>query len=119
MSTSTEGRFDVRITNGSSIRFLKYDDEIQIATLEVANLNVRNPADTFDYAITPTAIVADRVLNLPTITGSDTLATLGLAATFNAIMTHSADIVVQDGVDLALGLMLCSGGPPLTPPPTL
>ena len=103
MSTSTEGRFDVRITNGTSVRFLKYDDEIQVTTLEVANLNIRNPADTFDYSILPAAIAADRTLTLPLITGTDTLATLGLAATFSAVMTHSADIILQNDVDLAVG----------------
>ena len=89
MSTSTEGRFDVRITNGSSIRFLKYDDEIQVTTLEVANLNIRNPADTFDYSILPAAIAADRTLTLPLITGTDTLVTLGLAQTFTGALTFA------------------------------
>lgn len=73
MSTSTEGRFDVRITNGASVRFLKYDDQIQIETLEVANFNIRNPANTFDYAVTPAAISADRILTLPLLTGTATL----------------------------------------------
>ncbi len=73
ISHATEGRFDVRITNGSSVRFLKYDDEIQLNSLEVANLRVRNPADTFEYDIVPAAIAADRQLNLPLITATGTL----------------------------------------------
>ena len=47
MSESTEGRYDVRITSGSSVRFLKYDASAQMTSLEVANFRVRNPADTF------------------------------------------------------------------------
>lgn len=36
-------------------------------------LTIRNPADTFSYTITPAAIAATRVLNLPLLTGNDTL----------------------------------------------
>ena len=54
-----------------------------------AKLEVRNPADTFSYVVTPAAIVADRVLNLPLITATDTLDTLGLASTFTAAKTFN------------------------------
>jgi len=50
-------------------------------------LLLRNPANTFSYTLTPAAIGADRVLTLPLITGSDTLASLGLAQTFSATQT--------------------------------
>ncbi len=46
------------------------------------NLRVRNPGDTFSYTLTPAAIAADRILNLPLTTATDTLATLGLSQTF-------------------------------------
>lgn len=81
ISHATEGRFDVRITNGTSISFLKYDDQLQIEGLEVAVLRVRNPADTFDYDLVAAAIVADRTLNLPLITATDTFAVLGTGIT--------------------------------------
>lgn len=97
ISHATEGRFDVRITNGSSIRWHKYDAQSQIDTLEVANFNIRNPADTFDYAITPGAITADRQLNLPLITGTDTLAVLGLAQTFTAAKTFNDSVALTFG----------------------
>ena len=103
LAVSTEGRYDVRITYGSSVRFIKYDDSAQMEELEVANLHIRNPANTFDYDIVPAAIVADRQLNLPLITATDTLTTVGLAQTWSAIQTHSADIVLQDAVDVAFG----------------
>src|SRR3990167_8143816 len=80
---ATEGRFDVEIVNGSSKRRRKYDDHMQADPLEVANLRVRNPADTFEYDVVPAAIAADRQLNLPLITDTDTLAVLGLAQTFS------------------------------------
>lgn len=84
-TVAAETRCDVRITNGSSIAWLKYDDEIQIEGIEVAVLRLRNPADTFDYDIVPAAIVADRQLTLPLTTATETLAVLGaggLAQTF-------------------------------------
>ena len=73
LDVSTEGRYDVRITYGSSIRFIKYDDSAQMTELEVADFHIRNPANTYDYDIVPAAITADRQLNLPLITGSRTL----------------------------------------------
>jgi len=39
------------------------------------SLIVRNPADTFGYTLTPAAIAANRTLNLPLLTGTDTLVT--------------------------------------------
>lgn len=103
ISHATEGRFDIEVVSGSAKGRSKYDAAVQVLEIETANLLVRNPANTFKYDIVPTAITADRQLNLPLITGTDTLASLGLAATFSAIMTHSADIIIQDASDLALG----------------
>ena len=97
ISHGTEGRFDVEITSGSSVRRIMYDKAAQYTTLEVANFRLRNPADTFNYDIVPAAIVADRTLTLPLITGSDTLASLGLAQTFSAAQTFTNTITV--GVD--------------------
>jgi hypothetical protein len=52
-----------------------------------AKLQLRNPANTFAYIITSAAIAADRILNLPLITATDTLATLGLSQTFTQPQT--------------------------------
>lgn len=38
-------------------------------------LTIRNPADTFSYTITPSAIAATRTLTLPLLTGNDTFVT--------------------------------------------
>ena len=55
-------------------------------------LFIQNPAATFEYQIVAAAIAADRVLNLPLITGADTLASLALAQTFTALQSFDADI---------------------------
>jgi hypothetical protein len=58
-------------------------------------LLIDNPAGTFTYTVVGAAIAADRQLNLPLITGTDTLSALGLAETHTALKTFSA------GIDLA------------------
>ncbi len=56
-------------------------------TFNGSDLLLNNPANTFAYTIVPAAITAARNLNLPLITGTDTLASLGLAQTFTALQT--------------------------------
>tara|TARA_R110000868_G_scaffold177691_7_gene416705 strand:- start:2117 stop:4105 length:1989 start_codon:yes stop_codon:yes gene_type:complete len=56
-------------------------------------LNLNNPANTFKYVITPAAILADRTLNLPLITGTDTLASLGLAQTWGGVQTFTTPVL--------------------------
>ena len=94
ISHATEGRFDIEIVDGTTSRRIKYDSAIQLQEVETANLLVRNPGNTFKYDIVPGAIVADRQLNLPVITGTDTLAVLGLAQTFTAAQTFNAKLLV-------------------------
>jgi len=53
-------------------------------------IRINNPADTFYYTLTAGAIAANRELNLPVITGSDTIAVLGLAQTFTTAQTFRA-----------------------------
>lgn len=77
-----EGRYDVEIVDGSIKRRIKYDDEIQVERIEAAVLQLRNPAETFVYDIVPGAITANRTLNVPLLTATDTLAVLALAQTF-------------------------------------
>ena len=71
----------MRITNGSSIAFLKYDDQIQVSSVETASLRIINPAFDAEYDIVPAAITAARQLNLPLLTATDTLVVLALAQT--------------------------------------
>lgn len=67
-------------------------------------LAIFNSAGTFKYTVTPAAIAADRTLNLPLITGTDTLACLGLAQTFSAVITFSAKITVYGTIDTIASL---------------
>ena len=63
-----------------------------------SGLTVRNPANTFKYTITAAAIAADRILNLPLITATDTLASLGLAQTFSQNQTFGGDIIKSGSI---------------------
>jgi hypothetical protein len=72
-SKAAQGRYDIRITSGTSVRWRKYDDAIQMEEIEVAMLAMRNPGDTFKYDVTPGAILADQVLNLPVTTQTTTV----------------------------------------------
>ena len=99
-TVAAETRCDVRITNGSSITWLKYDDEIQIEGIEVAVLRLRNPADTFDYDIVPAAITADRQLNLPLLTGTATLAAID-EGNKGADIASGATLTLVAGSDFA------------------
>lgn len=56
---------------------------------------IRNPASTFGYTITGGAIAANRTLNIPIITGTDTISTLGLAQTNTAAKTFSGGITMS------------------------
>jgi hypothetical protein len=97
-----EGRYDVRITDGASIRWAKYDTEVQVERVETAVFQMRNPADTFVYDFVPAAIVANRTLNWPLLTGTGTPAilqdviaggqTFVGAVTFSSVITANANI---------------------------
>ena len=94
ISHATQGRFDVQIVSGTTTRRRKYDDSIQLETLEVAVFRLRNPADTFEYDIVPAAITASRQLNLPLLTATDTIAVLAMAQTFlTGVKTFNSSIL--------------------------
>ena len=76
------------------MRRRKYDTQEQLSSIEAATLRVRNPANTFDYDIVPAAIVADRQLNLPLLTATDTVAVLAMAQTFlTGVKTFNSSIL--------------------------
>ncbi len=62
-----------------------------------SGLTVRNPANTFSYTITAAAIAANRILNLPLITATDTISVLGLAQTYSADKTFSSKALINGG----------------------
>ncbi len=66
------------------------------APLFKTTINLNNPADTFKYVFTPDAIVADRILNLPLMTGTDTLALLAFAQTLTNKTIVAASNTITD-----------------------
>ena len=113
ISYATEGRYDVRITNGSSVRWHMYDVSAQFTALEVQTLRVRNPALTFDYDLVPAAITADRQLNLPLITATRTLVAnnTALADNESIIFGTGADAsILYDGTNLVINPILVGAG---------
>jgi len=68
-----------------------------VGTFQSSGLKIRNPANTFGYTITGGAIAADRILNLPVITTTDTVAVLGLSQTFSGNITVSSGNITHTG----------------------
>jgi hypothetical protein len=93
-SKATQGRYDVRITSGTSIRWRIYDDAIQMEEIELKTLAVRGGNNLYKVDITIGNIGADATLAIPVIGTSDTLAVLGLAQTFSAAQTFTSTVTV-------------------------
>ena len=89
-SALAENLYDVRITTGSTVRWRRQADEIQVEELETSVFKIRTPDNAFIYDIVPGAIAASRTLNLPVLLATDTLAVLGLAQTFSGAQTMGA-----------------------------
>ena len=72
--------------NGGTIDGVTIGATVAPAQVKVQDnaLQIENPAADFKYTITGAAIVADRVLNLPLTTATDTLVVLALAQTLTA-----------------------------------
>jgi len=56
-------------------------------------LNIRNPANTFSYNIVGAALAATRTLNLPLLTGTDTVAVTDLAQTLKNKTLDSTNVI--------------------------
>ena len=60
--------------------------------LNVGGIQINNPADTFQYIITPAAIIADRIVNLPLLATTDTITMDAFGTTLtNKTMTAAAN----------------------------
>jgi cytoskeletal protein CcmA (bactofilin family) len=75
---------DLNVTGITTVGFITATNlyVAGVGTFLSSGLKIRNVANTFQYSITGGAITANRTLNIPVITGTDTLATLGLTQTF-------------------------------------
>jgi len=68
-------------------------------TFQNTAFRIQNPAATFSYIFTPAAIVANRTLNLPLLTGTDTLAVLALQQTFTNKNLNASNVNFIDNAD--------------------
>ena len=93
---------------GNSLEWLLVDASALDITLGFGGLSTSFPASglrlwdsntSHRYTIVPANLTADRNLTLPLITGTDTLAVLGLAQSFSAIQTFSVGFDVLNGVN--------------------
>ena len=66
--------------------------------LRVGEITINNPADSFAYALTPAAITADRILNLPLLTGTDTLVVQSLLQTLSNKRFNNTNEFEDDGL---------------------
>ena len=86
-----------------------------VGTFLSSGLKIRNAANNAQYNITGGAIAADRTLNLPVITATDTLATLGSTQTFTGDNTFSGFFVLSAtssniyAVNLTTGVLSLGG----------
>jgi len=81
---------------------MKYDDEIQVERLEAKNLQVRGSDNAFAYTLAGGAIAAARTLNLPVITGTDTVVVTTLAQTL-ASKTLTSPVINTGVTGTAVG----------------
>jgi len=93
--------------------------------LNVGGIQINNPADTFQYVITPAAIAADRILNLPLLTGTDTFVTAAFAQTLtnktfalgsNTLTGTSAQLATAISDETGSGLLVFGTSPTIVTP---
>lgn len=106
--TGTTAEFNTALSDGD-FATLAGTESLTNKTLNNTNefeddgLLVQNPADTFNYIFQSAAIVADRTITLPLLTGNDTMAVIGFA---NAWGTVDQNIAAtgkwqEGGVDIS------------------
>lgn len=108
-----ENLYDVRIDDGTSKRWRRANERVQLEMMEVSNLLMRNPADTFVYDLVPAAITANRTLNLPLITATRTLIAndTPLADNEQVLLGTGSDAnLFYDGTDLIIRPSLVGTG---------
>ncbi len=118
--TGTKAQFNTAVTDGDIVYLDSTDTITGVKTMTGLNavlvsssgLTVRNPANTFKYTITGGAIAADRILNIPVTTATDTIAVLNLAQTFtNKTLTSPTLTTPVLGTPSSGTLTNCTGLP--------
>jgi hypothetical protein len=102
ISHATEGRFDVKISKGTFVRWIMYDDEGQMESLEVKNLHVRGSDNAFDGKIAGPAFTADRTLTLPDFSNEFHVGIIKRKAADQSV-TSSTTPVADDTLLFAVG----------------
>jgi len=78
MALDVEAGAAILFREGTTARFTMDSAGISLQDNNISRvklLEINNPADTFQYIFTGSAILADRVLTLPLLTGADTVVT--------------------------------------------
>ena len=70
---------------------------VGVGTFQSSNLKIVGASTSFQYSIAGGTITANRTLNLPVISATDTVATLGLSQTFSGNITVSSGNVTHSG----------------------
>jgi hypothetical protein len=95
--TGTASKFGADDTDKICRLFSGIDvDDVNINsdwTFRSGKFNLRNPANTFNYNFVPAAIVADRTVNLPLLTGTDTITMNDFAATLKNKTLDSSNTI--------------------------
>ena len=85
-----EGLYDIKVTSGSSVRWRKYDDEIQTAVMEAGSLRLRGTNGSYTHVFQGTPS-ATRTITFPDEDGT-------------VVLTSTAtDITLDDAVDVSWG----------------
>ena len=85
-----EGLYDIKVTSGSSVRWRKYDDEIQTAVMEAGSLRLRGTNGSYAHVFQGTPS-ATRTITFPDEDGT-------------VVLTSTAtDITLDDDVDISWG----------------
>lgn len=90
-------------TNSKSLlnSAIVYNDQANVygdfdQTIRSARLKVANPANTFNYVVTGSAIAADRALTLPLLTGADQVTTDAFTTTLTNKTVNASNNTITD-----------------------
>ena len=86
------------IASGEVFTWTADHDAAGFDLLNVGGITINNPLDSFQYVVTPAAITADRILNLPLITGTDTLIAQTLVQTLSNKTFNSTNEFEDNGL---------------------
>jgi hypothetical protein len=78
-----------------------------VVSATAGTIVLRNATNAYTTTIVPSVVTASRQLNLPLITGTDTVAVLGLAQTFSGNKTFSGTVSCQSTLGVS-GATTCS-----------